>query len=72
MDRVPIPRAVLDGILAVRDSGLTNMLGIPDVARIAADLGFPEAASWVADPANKRAYAEGIFQGFEPVDEPSD
>ena len=72
MAGIPIPRTVLDGILAVRDSGLTNMLAIPDVARIAADLGFPEAASWVDDPANKKTYAEGIFCGFEADDTPAD
>ena len=71
MNAIPIPRAVLDGVLAVRDSGRTNMLGIPDVARIAADLGFPEAASWVADPANKRAYAEGVLRGFSAEDDPA-
>jgi len=67
-NRIPIPRTVLDGILAVRDSGRTNMLAIPDVARIAADLGYAEAATWVADPANKKTYAEGIFRGFDPAD----
>ena len=68
MNGVPIPSAVLDGILAVRDSGRVNMLGLPDVARIALDLGHVEAAIWLDDPANKKTYAEGIFRGFEPSD----
>ena len=61
---VAVPRAVLDGILAVRDSGRTNMLDVNAVARVALELGHDEAAAWVADPANRSRYAEGVFRGF--------
>jgi hypothetical protein len=63
--RPRISRQILDGILAVRDSGLTNMLDVNAVARIALDLGHPDAAAWVSDPANKGAYARGILRGFD-------
>ena len=59
-----VPREVLDGILAVRGSGLTNMLDLNAVARIALDMGHPDAAAWVSDPANKGAYARGVLRGF--------
>jgi len=63
-DKVPVPPAVLQGIMAVRDSGRTNMLDRVAVAAIALELGFVEAAFWIEDPANRKAYAEGIFRGF--------
>ena len=61
---VTVPQAVHEGILAVRDSGLTNMLDRPRVTKLAREMGFGEAAEWLADPANHRAYAQGIFRGF--------
>jgi hypothetical protein len=72
MAKVKIPRAVLDGIMAVRASGKTNMIDRPAVAAIALELNHVDAAIWLDDPANKKTYATGIFQGFEPVDEPFD
>jgi len=61
--KVRVPPEVLDGILAVRRSGLTNMLDQPVVARIAGELGFPDAARWIE--AHPKEYAEGVFRGFE-------
>ncbi len=61
---VVVPREVLSGLEAVRVSGLTNMLDRPRVAEIAEEMGFDEAAAWVR--ANRKAYAEGIFNGFAP------
>jgi hypothetical protein len=66
---VVVPKEVYLGILAVRASGLTNMLDRPMVTRLARKLGFREAADWLADPGNHRAYAEGIFKGFKPESE---
>ena len=63
---VTVPREVYLGILAVRASGLTNMMDRPMVTRLARKLGFREAADWLADPANHKAYAEGIFRCFVP------
>ena len=66
---VVVPPSVYAGILAIRASGLTNMLDRPTVTRLAGKFGFDEAAAWLADRANHRAYAEGIFRGFAPDDE---
>ena len=63
-DKVPIPAEVLKGIEAIRRSGRTNMLDRVAVAAIALELGFVEAAFWIEDKANRKAYAEGIFRGF--------
>jgi len=63
---VKIPSAVLNGIEAVRASGLTNMFDRPAVQLIARELGFEDAAEWLADPANKQTYSQGVFKGFEP------
>jgi hypothetical protein len=62
--RVAIPTEVLKGIEAVRRSGRMNMLDRPAVAAIALDLGHVEAAFWLDDKANRKAYAEGVFRGF--------
>ena len=61
-DPILVPRAVLDGIEAVRQSGATNMLDRPRVAQLCDALGFYEAALWVHD--NRDLYARGIFHGF--------
>ncbi len=63
VSKIRVPKDVLDGLEAVRQSGLTNMLDWPVVARLAEEMGFETAAEWVAN--NKRLYAEGIFRGFE-------
>ena len=66
MSKVSVPKAVLDGLEAVRRSGLTNMLDRPVVARLAKEFGFDEAARWVE--AHKKEFSEGIFRGFEAVE----
>ncbi len=63
---VPVPQAVLDGITAVRDSGMFNMMDLPAVAGLARQLGFDDAADWLNDRTNRSTYAEGIFRGFRP------
>ena len=67
MSKVEVPQKVLEGIMAVRDSGLTNMLDRPVVARLAERMGFDEAAQWVRS--EPRTYAEGVFRGFAPQEE---
>lgn len=59
---VPVAAAVWQGIEAVRRSGLTNMLDRPEVARLAATLGYADAGDWVT--AHRDEYAAGIFRGF--------
>lgn len=66
---VVVPQNVYAGILAIRASGLTNMLDRPTVQTLCRRMGFDEAADWLADRANHRAYAEGIFKGFTPKDD---
>jgi hypothetical protein len=64
---IAIPQAVYDGILAVRDSGATNMLDRPRVIQILDQMGLDEAAEWVRN--HKSEYSHGIFQGFA-IEEP--
>jgi len=70
-DKVQIPEKVLEGIEAVRKSGKTNMLDRPAVAAIALELGHVNAAFWLEDKANHKAYATGIFKGFTEEENPT-
>ena len=63
MCKVKVTRRVLEGIEAVRDSGLTNMLDHPVVILLARQAGFEEAAQWVES--HHREYGEAIFRGLE-------
>ena len=67
MSKVKVPKAVLDGLEAVRRSELTNMLDRPVVAELAREFGFEEAARWIN--AHRREFAEGIFHGFTATQE---
>ena len=62
---VAVPRAVYEGIVAARDSGMFNMLDLPAIAGLTRQLGFDEAADWLNDRRNRRTYANGIFRGFQ-------
>jgi hypothetical protein len=62
MSEVIVLREVLRGLLAVRDSGLTDMLDRPVVARMAKRMGFKATNRWIK--AHPREYAEGVFRGF--------
>jgi hypothetical protein len=64
---INVPKAVLDGITAVRDSGDTNMLARDEVARLCSKMGFHEAAFWVTS--HKSEYSHGVFQGFQVAEE---
>ena len=66
---VVVPRAVYEGITAVRNSGMFNMLDLPAVAGLARQMGFDEAADWLNDRGNRSTYSQGIFRGFEPEGE---
>ncbi len=66
---VIVPREVLDGLEAVRRSGLTNMLDRPRVADLAHELGFEAAARWVGG--NRALYARGVFEGFQAEEDPT-
>jgi hypothetical protein len=61
---IRVPKNVWEGLEAVRKSGATNMLHVPDVIRCAELMGFQETAAWIQG--NKRLYWDGVFVGFEP------
>lgn len=54
---------IIDGILAVRDTGLTNMFDVAVVIDIAKAFGYNTTAKWIQ--ANMIEYAKGIIQGYE-------
>ena len=61
-EAIRVPAKILDGIEAVRRSGLVNMLDRNGVAEVAMALGLPTVAAWVvAEPGQ---YARGVFRGF--------
>ena len=58
-----VPRAVLEGIEAVRTSTGANMQNNLMVIKMANKLGHPQAAFWVQQNPDK--YFTGIDHGFE-------
>lgn len=50
-------------ILAVRDTGRTNMFAVNEVQRIADELEFFELVSFLTDEKNKKAYCKFILYG---------
>jgi hypothetical protein len=60
---VLVLREVIEGLEAVRVSGLTNMFDRPRAAEIAEEMGYMAAASWVRE--DRERYARAIFQGVE-------
>jgi hypothetical protein len=60
---VQVSPDVLEGITAVRDLGLTNMLDRNRVIEILRELEYTEAEKWVSE--NQKEYANGVFTGFE-------
>ena len=70
MKEEPIETAPPDqlekALLAVRDSGRTNMLDHPVVARLAREFGFPEVADWIE--AHPTDYTRLLLSGeFRPL-----
>jgi hypothetical protein len=65
--KVPVPAKVLNGIEAVRLSGKTNMIDLPEVVRLAVEMDFIDAAMWIEN--NRSAYCCGVLRGFAPIDE---
>ena len=58
---------VREGILAVRDTGRTNMFDFPVVQRIAMDLGYYDTVIWIEE--NRKAYCRFIMTGEETAEE---
>lgn len=65
---IQITKIVFTGLEAVRRSGATNMFDRPRVIELLEEMGFDKSADWVRN--HKTEYANGIFQGFEAVDNP--
>lgn len=59
---IAVPLVVLEGIEALRQTGLVNMIGRDDVVTALRLMGRYEAEAWVRE--NPTAYAEGVFRGF--------
>jgi hypothetical protein len=58
-----VSKEVREGILAVRDTGRTNMFDADAVKKIAYELGYEEAVDWIEN--HEGEYVVGIFEGFE-------
>ena len=56
-----MPEKVKEQILAIRDTGLTNMFDIPTVQRLAFDRDFYELVCWLED--HKKEYVRFIMYG---------
>jgi len=56
-----MPEKVREQILAIRDTGLTNMFDLLMVQRLAYDRGFYEAVCWIEE--HKREYVHFILTG---------
>jgi hypothetical protein len=52
---------VKEQILAIRDTGLTNMFDIPMVQRLAYDRGFYELVCWIEE--HRKEYTHFILTG---------
>ena len=60
------PEQLEKALLAVRDSGLTNMLDYAAVARLAREFGFPAVADWIE--AHPTDYTRLLLRGeFRPL-----
>jgi hypothetical protein len=59
---IEVPLEVLEGLEAVRASGVANMRDCAAIQAAAARLGYPETVLWLEW--NKRRYSEGVFRGF--------
>lgn len=58
-----LPPAVKEQILAVRDTGLTNMFDVAAVQHIAYDMAFFDLVCWIED--HKKEYSRFILYGDE-------
>lgn len=63
---VVVPHNVFEGLEAVRQSGLTNMLHTSRVAELARADGFEATYQWLQDSKNSAAFVRGVFNGVEP------
>lgn len=67
-NRVPIAKAVFDGLEFIRRSGATNMLDRPMVLNLAREWDFADTADWI-ERVDTATYARLIFQGANVVED---
>lgn len=60
---IQVPEKVLKGIMAIRDSGQTNMMDRSQVMVVGDSLGFFETVCWIEE--NPKDYRRGIMKGFK-------
>lgn len=63
-EAIKVSSKVLEGLEAVRSSGITNMFDMRAVKKIADEMGYDETYEWL-DAVDRRTYAAGIMNGFE-------
>lgn len=61
IDKLTPPPRFEEAIQAVRLSGKTNMFDHPVVTILAAEMGYPEVAAWLA--VNRKAYSCFLLSG---------
>lgn len=66
-DKADIPREVLEGLRAIRDSAATNMLDRNRVIRLMLRLGIGDGARWLL--ANEDRYMEALIKMGEMEDD---
>lgn len=59
---IEVPPNVLEGLEAVRMSGVANMRDYALIQSTASRLGYTETVLWLEG--HRREYAEGLFRGF--------
>lgn len=69
-DRVPISRAVFEGLEFIRRSGATNMLDRPIVLHLARAWNFNETADWI-ESVDSATYGRLIIEGPDIIEEES-
>ena len=59
---VKVPSNVLEAIVFIRDSGLTNMLAVNVVISLCHEFDLHEAGVWIGT--HRSEYAQGVLEGF--------
>lgn len=57
-DTIPgeVPEDIIEGLMAVRDTAMVNMLDRKGIVEVAVELGLDGTASWMRDKRNSEAY----------------
>ena len=66
MDKIRVPKAVFEGLEAIRRSGATNMFDYRAVVELTSILNNRDTLLWLID--HKHEYLQGVLYGIEPED----